>query len=78
MSHQVCKVPKEGHFCAEVRALLCPQETQRCANKTLPVNPKHRFLSFGDTSRKQVFSTYRISNFRRFSSKIPLNPTGCK
>ena len=26
MSHQVCKVPKEGHFCAEVRALLCPRE----------------------------------------------------
>lgn len=23
MSHQVCNVPKEGHFCAEVRALLC-------------------------------------------------------
>ena len=23
MSHQVCKVPKEGYFCAEVRALLC-------------------------------------------------------
>ena len=23
MSHQVCKVPKKGHFCAEVRALLC-------------------------------------------------------
>ena len=23
MSHQVCKVPKEGHFYAEVRALLC-------------------------------------------------------
>lgn len=57
MSHQVCKVPKEGHFYAQVRALLCPQETQRCANKTLPVNPKHRFLSFGDTSSKQVFST---------------------
>ena len=26
-------------------------------NKALPINPKHRFLSFGDTSRKQVFST---------------------
>lgn len=23
LSHQVCNVPKEGHFCAEVRALLC-------------------------------------------------------
>ena len=24
MSHQVCKVPKEGHFCAKIRALLRP------------------------------------------------------
>ena len=54
---QVCKVPKEGHFYAQVRALLCHQETQWCASKTPPINPKQRFLSFGDTSRKQVFST---------------------
>ena len=57
MSHQVCNVPKEGHFYARVRALLCHRETQWCTSKTPPVNPKHRFLSFGDTSRKQVFST---------------------
>ena len=51
---QVCKVPKEGHFYAQVKALLCPREAQWCTSKTPPVNPKHRFLSFGDTSGKQV------------------------
>ena len=43
------KMPKEGHTCARVRA-------QVCTSKTRLVSPKDRFLSIGDTSRKQVFS----------------------
>ena len=57
---QVCKVPKEGHYCAKIRALLCPREAQKCTSQIPPVNPKHRFLSFRDTSRKQVIWTLLI------------------
>ena len=49
--------PRQGHLCARVRALLCPRKAQWCTSQTPPVNPKHRFLSFRVTSRKQVFST---------------------
>ena len=54
---QVCKVPKEEHLCARTRALLCPREAQTGTSQTPPVNPKPRFLSFRDTSRKQVIWT---------------------
>ena len=61
---QVCKAPKEGHYCAKARAPSCsgkstfvPREAQWYTSQTPPVNPKPRFLSFRDTSRKQVFST---------------------
>ena len=50
LSYQDGKVPKKEHYCA-------PERHKWSTSKTPPVNPKHRFLSFGDTSRKQVFST---------------------
>ena len=50
-------VPRKGHLCARIRALLCPREAQWCTSQTPPVNPKHRFLSFRDTGRKQVIWT---------------------
>ena len=43
------KMPKEGHNSA-------PREAQVYTSKTRLVSPKDRFLSIGDTSRKQVFS----------------------
>ena len=57
---QVCKAPKEGHYCAKIRALVCPREAQKCTSQTPPVNPKPRFLSFRDMSRKQVICTLLI------------------
>ena len=50
LSHQDGKVPKKEHYCA-------PERHKWSTSKTPPVNPKLRFLSFGDTSRKQVFCT---------------------
>ena len=49
------KMPKKGHYCARVRA-------QVCTSKTRLVSPKDRFLSIGDTSRKQVFSLLETSD----------------
>ena len=50
-------VPRQGHHRARVRALLCPRKAQWCTSQTPPLNPKPRFLSFRDTSRKQVICT---------------------
>ena len=53
-------VPRKGHLCALIRAQRCPREAQWCTSQTPPVNPKHRFLSFRDTGRKQVIWTLLI------------------
>ena len=76
-----CKVPKEGHYCAKVKATLCsgkstfvPREAQWCTSQTPPVNPKHRFLSFRETSRKQVICTPVTSDINFLESKSKEHP----
>ena len=57
---QVCKVPKEGHFYAQVKALLCPREAQWCTSKTPPVNPNTDFyLSEIRVANKSFCNSYQ-------------------
>ena len=67
-------VPRQGHHRARVRALLCPRKAQWCTSQTPPVNPKHRFLSFRDTSRKQVICTSVTSDINFLESKSKEHP----
>lgn len=66
--------PRQGHLCARVRALLCPRKAQWCTSQTPPVNPKHRFLSFRETSRKQVICTPVTSDINFLESKSKEHP----
>ena len=68
MSHQVCNVPKEGHFCAEVRALLC-------SGKSTFVPPRSTMVHKSDTTRK---SEAQISIFQRYESQTSLLYLGNK
>ena len=67
-------VPRYGHHRARVRALLCPREAQKCTSQTPPINPKPRFLSFRDTSRKQVICTSATSDINFLESKSKEHP----
>ena len=67
-------VPRQGHLCARIRALLCPREAQWCTSQTPPVNPKPRFLSFRDTSRKQVIWALQTSDINFLESKSKEHP----
>ena len=66
--------PRQGHLCARVRALLCPRKAQWCTSQTPPENPKHRFLSFRDMSRKQVIFTSATNDINFLESKSKEHP----
>ena len=56
---QVCKVPKEGHYCAKARA-------PSCSGKSTFVPPKSAMVHKSDTTRKPEA---QISIFRRYESQ---------
>ena len=56
---QVCKVPKEGHYCAKVKAPLCSYPSTK-------VPPKSAMVHKSDTTRKPEA---QISIFQRHKSQ---------
>ena len=59
---QVCKAPKEGHYCAKARAPLC-------SDKSTIVPPRSAMVHKSDTTRK---SEAQISIFQRYESQTSL------
>ena len=59
MFRQVCKVPKEGHYCAKARAPLC-------SDKSTIVPPRSAMVHKSDTTRKPEA---QISIFQRYGSQ---------
>ena len=59
MLRQVCKVPKEGHYCAKARAPLC-------SDKSTIVPPRSTMVHKSDTTRKPEA---QISIFQRHKSQ---------
>ncbi len=56
---QVCKVPKEGHYCAKARA-------PSCSGKSTFMPPKSAMVHKSDTTRKPEA---QISIFQRYESQ---------